>query len=108
MLRDNLVFCKDRTSAYCGPSMPVKVQVFRDSTLSGYQLAASVTPSPLLPGGSEKWIFGIRLQRTLATRLYVVIVALIPLVLGGLLFLAFAQVHRTGRPVGPPSGLLSR
>jgi hypothetical protein len=46
-------------------------------------------------------ILKVRLHRTAATELYVVVVALIPLLLGLLLLIVFSMHHRTGTLVGP-------
>jgi hypothetical protein len=46
-------------------------------------------------------ILTVRLHRTAATQVYVVVVALIPLLLGLLLLIVFSMGHRTGSLVGP-------
>jgi hypothetical protein len=84
--------------ATCSSSVPTRVELFDDSSLSGYSVRASLSP-PSAPDGAR--VLVLKLERDAVTKLYVVVVALIPLVLGLLLLLVFVAVVPRKRAVGP-------
>ena len=94
------VYCPlgESNRARCSFSVPTRVEIFDDSSLSGYVLRASLGP-PEPPDGART--FALRVERDGATKLYVVVVALIPLILGLLLLVVFVGLAPRKRAVGP-------
>jgi hypothetical protein len=85
------VYC---TSQFCSGAVPARFQIFKEPSLAGFAVAVG-TRAARFHNRDRQTVLTVRLARPAATKLYVMVLAILPLVFALLLLIAFVR-----RPAG--------